>query len=113
MATLTIAAVSAKKTGATNGRRWTLFEVRVKDGVTYTTFDAEWQRHVGETLEASVSERNRLGAFPKVPARPATNGSSPQRLGVPAPVSPDRFAVLNEKLDRALEELSAIRRHFA
>jgi len=112
MATLTIAAVNAKKTGATNGRKWTLFEVRAKDGAIYTTFDAEWQRHVGDTLEAAVSERNRLGAFPKAPSRPTTNGTGPRGPAMPAAAPPDRFAVLNEKLDQALEELAAIRRHF-
>jgi hypothetical protein len=113
MATLTIAAVSAKKTGTTNGRKWTLYEVRAKNGAIYTTFDVDWQRHVGETLEAAVSERNRLGAFPKVSGRPATNGTGQQASAALAPASPDRFAVLNEKLDRALQELATIRRHFA
>ncbi|HKX17161.1 MAG TPA: hypothetical protein VJT33_04030 [bacterium] len=113
MATFTIAAVTAKKPGTTDGRRWSLYEVLSNDGNAFTTFDADWQRHVGETVEAFVSERNRLGTFPKAPSLPEANGTTPQPPAGPSPASPDRFAVLNTKLDRALEELAAIRRHFA
>lgn len=111
MAQLTIAAVTRKKTGTTNGRQWTLFEVRAKDGKTFTTFDAEWTRHVGELVDAAVSERGRLGTFPKAAPRPASNG----HVATPAAPTPamDRFQVLSDKLDCVLGELAAIRQHFA
>ena len=109
MATVTIAAVRPKKTGTTNGRPWTLYEVRGKDGKTFTTFEADWGRHVGETVEADQDERGRLGAFPK-PARSMTNGHAVP----PAPTAaPDRFQILSDKLDQVLGELAAVRRHFA
>ena len=110
MAHLAIAAVHPKKTGTTNGRQWTLHEVVGRDGRRFATFDAEWGRHVGETVEADLDERGRLGAFPKPAGRPMTNGHAVP----PAPTAaPDRFQVLNDKLDQALGELAAIRRHFA
>ncbi len=111
MGTITIASVNPKKSGTTNRRKWTMYEVRAQDGKAFTTFDAEWMKHAGETVEATASERNRLGAFP---ARLAPNGNSAHQAPLPpAPETPDRFAVLNDKLDRALAELATIRRHFA
>lgn len=71
MATLTVAAVSAKKTGTTDGRPWTLYEVRGKNGKTFTTFDAEWTRHIGETVQAELTTRGRFSRFPKPTAHRA------------------------------------------
>lgn len=114
MATITIATVSPKKSGATNGRKWTLYEVRTADGKTLTTFDAEWTKHVGESVEVAAPDRNRLGTFPKVRAESASNGNSARRApAAPVPASPDKFVVLSAKLDRLLDEIAAIRRHFA
>ena len=102
MATVTVTAVTPKKNGTTNGRKWTLFEVRAQSGKTYTTFDADWQRQVGLTVEATLSDGNRLGP--------------PSQKAAPAPpllASSDKFAMLNDKLDRLLADVAAIRAHFA
>ncbi len=105
--TFTVGSVAPKKRGTTNGRAWTLYEVRATDGRMYTTFDAGWSKQVGRTVAVEVAERNRLGAHPEERA-PAANGQRP----APA-LAPDRFTVLVEKLDQVLAELRAIRRHFA
>lgn len=109
MAQVTIAAVTRRKTGMTNGRQWQLLEVRGQDGKTFATFDAEWGRHVGETVEAAVDERGRLGAFPKAAVKPVSNGHTAPAAPT---MMPDQFAILSDKLDQVLGELSEIRRHF-
>ena len=104
MATITIAAIIPKKSGATNGRRWTLYEIRTTDGKTYTTFDAGWNGHVGETFTVEVASGNRLGPIPEA--------GVPNSPNAQVPSEPDKFAVLSGKLDRLLTEMAAIRRHF-
>ncbi len=110
-ATFTVRAIKPLKSGETNGRSWTLFEVQADGGRRFTTFDGEWQRHVGETVTATYEETQRAGytnlvlsEFAKV-GRPIAEAT--------APAAPDRFTVLTEKLDRILAEVVAIRKHFA
>ena len=104
--TFEIRVVRRVKTGQTNGRAWTLYEVSTDTGRRLTTFDGEWSKHVGErvVVPAPLNGDARLGKFP-APQRT-------QEMRVSPTAGPDRFTVLDEKLDAVLAELQAIRKHF-
>ena len=98
VATIEKVEVAKQGTNQKTGRPWTLFKVTA-GGQVYTTFDADWQKAVGQerTIEyntvpsADGKYQNRRIVDPK-----------PQGKGNPA------WGRMEEKLDRALELLEKL-----
>lgn len=55
-----IESVELKKQGNTNGKAWSIFELFV-DGKKMSTFDAEYQDHIGENTTIFYEERENNG----------------------------------------------------
>lgn len=114
--TFTITGVKEKKRGTTNGRAWVLHEITASNGARYCTFDATWAQNISATVTVEVTKTDRglsVGTFPsRAQAAVLRAGNIP--LTAPATAAaPDKFAVLDGKLDRILAEIAGLRSHFS
>lgn len=118
---IVITSVSPKKSGETNGKGWTLYEVAAdtQDGTRkFTSFDSAWGLYIGSkmTVEYEVQRKDkfinyRLGDAP-------TKAPAPAPVAVPSVAAPkngtdDKFGQLVHRLDMIYELLKEIRGKFA
>ena len=54
---LYISSCAAVKSGESNGRKWTLYQIQDPKGVKYSTFEGKYVGMVGQEIEAVVEEK--------------------------------------------------------
>lgn len=106
---IVVTSCAPKRSGETNGRKWTLYEVHAdtkQGGQVFSTFDSGWAHQTGRmlTVEYAIKQNGKFTDF--------TLGDAP--TAAPAPGgSNDKFATLTAKLDEILTVVKELRNKFA
>ena len=103
--TITIEDAREKRSGTTNGRAWTLYEVTDAEGTKYGTFDGRYLTMVGARVQVDV-ERNAKGYW-NIVDKPMFRGENVVAKAEARVRAPDD---MGERLDKVVEGLRAIYR---